>query len=721
MLPVWAVSAAPVETMYAILPRSGAIAEVDVGQRQVSRILPVAPVADPRFGVVSPDGASLYLASWEGVSVIDTSSNKVSRLIPLLREPAGSWFLGPIALSPDGAFLYVTTLGTHQSDHKDTLTVIDTATFETVSVIPLGFRPSDMAVTRDGAVYVALDASYAVWRINPAAREVVATIRVRRAPLHLAANPDGASLYVLTPASLEVISTASDSITASVVMDGGAPQDVAVTPDGREVLVTATGGRMKVVDAATMEVAAEIDVSNDGIGQVLVTANGRFAYVVSSDIIEDTQVLNAKVVDLVERQVTAALPLRRYPWLLAMNRPLNRAYVTETPPSETISIIDTVTHAVVGEVSQRTLYAKPAISPAGEVAYFATYDALGNSILVLETASKSFSDAIPVADAFQNFHADRTGMHLYAVGKMIAVIDASTRSVVARGDLPERAHTSTLTEDGTTLYTVGARSIPDLPYCLQQSLYATDTTALTTTEFPLPGGGHALDITVSPDGQRVYVSRAPRNIPGICYAHPTSEFCDCPPFRAIAMVDVKQQTTTELVGVSSGILAMHPGGRSLYVGTESQAIQVVDTDSNHLVDSIPVLFHVDYLEFDSNGLHLYAGSSYAPFITIIDTLTNEIVDTIFVGAGVSEVAIAPQSHAGCLGDCDRDDIVDVAEVLLGINVVLGITPLSVCDSLSPDGQTQPTVDRIVLAVDNALNGCRPVTPTPSPSPTCPPL
>jgi hypothetical protein len=57
--------------------------------------------------------------------------------------------------------------------------------------------------------------------------------------------------------------------------------------------------------------------------------------------------------------------------------------------------------------------------------------------------------------------------------------------------------------------------------------------------------------------------------------------------------------------------------------------------------------------------------------------------------------------AACGGDCDRDGAVTVAEVLRGVALALGTSSLP-CPAY---GSAPVTIDQLVGAVDNALNGC----------------
>lgn len=59
----------------------------------------------------------------------------------------------------------------------------------------------------------------------------------------------------------------------------------------------------------------------------------------------------------------------------------------------------------------------------------------------------------------------------------------------------------------------------------------------------------------------------------------------------------------------------------------------------------------------------------------------------------------------CSGDCHGDGAVTVDELILGVNIALGIQPASQCPPIDTDGNQAVTVDELVKAVTVALNGC----------------
>ncbi|MGD9764923.1 MAG: DNRLRE domain-containing protein [Candidatus Binatia bacterium] len=65
----------------------------------------------------------------------------------------------------------------------------------------------------------------------------------------------------------------------------------------------------------------------------------------------------------------------------------------------------------------------------------------------------------------------------------------------------------------------------------------------------------------------------------------------------------------------------------------------------------------------------------------------------------------PATPGVCIGDCDGTGVVQVNELILGVNIALGLAPLSACPAFDPDGSGMVTVADLITAVNNALTGC----------------
>ena len=115
------------------------------------------------------------------VSVIDTSTHAVVETIRLTGEgvrPMG------VAVSPDGAWVYVTT------GRGGTVVKIDAATNHPSGSVQVGERPWGLAISPDGAhLYTANGPSNDVSVVETSALEVVATIPAGERPWGVAVVP----------------------------------------------------------------------------------------------------------------------------------------------------------------------------------------------------------------------------------------------------------------------------------------------------------------------------------------------------------------------------------------------------------------------------------------------------------------------------------------------------------------------------------------------------
>ncbi|MFF3491423.1 YncE family protein [Streptomyces sp. NPDC002795] len=116
------------------------------------------------YGLVVGDDGRAWVATAEGVAVVDTDSREREALIPY--ETGEARDLGPvtdgeyrgggmgIALAPDGKHAYV---GVNVPDGNGTLETIDTTTKKVTDTTSVGRRPFDVDVSRDGRQVYATD------------------------------------------------------------------------------------------------------------------------------------------------------------------------------------------------------------------------------------------------------------------------------------------------------------------------------------------------------------------------------------------------------------------------------------------------------------------------------------------------------------------------------------------------------------------------------------
>jgi uncharacterized repeat protein (TIGR01451 family) len=200
----------------------------------------------PNNPAVTPDGTRLYVpnGSSDNVSVINTATNAVVATVAVGDDPRH------LAITPDGTRAYVS------NSASGNLSVIDTnpasPAFHTViATVATATFSRGIAITPNGArAYVAVGLGIfpgpdqvKVVDTNPASptvHTVLATITVQSSPLAVAITPDGTRVYVVNNGSnsVSVISTATNTVTATLSPGAGDPQGIAITSDGAKVIDT---------------------------------------------------------------------------------------------------------------------------------------------------------------------------------------------------------------------------------------------------------------------------------------------------------------------------------------------------------------------------------------------------------------------------------------------------------------------------------------------------
>lgn len=294
------------------------------------------------------------------VSVVDPGAG-VERVIAL---PGGTTYLGAMALSPDGAELYVAA-GCAGGNCVGTGAVF---AIETVSgavrwKVP-GVNPVGIAVDRG---YPAVWAAFAGDDFFGFAPEVaripvpylgIGERRIRSldplapdvpigAPAAVLAGAGGRAVYVADGryASVYAVEPSTAAVVAVIPVSGvGA---LAEDPSGRAVYVVDTlGQRLSVIDPATRTVGRVIPLSVMPAGRLVVSHDGRTGYLPAY---APPQALLVAL-DLASGIVRSALPLRSPPSGLALSRDGATLYATDSVADE-IVIIDAATATVSARVA----------------------------------------------------------------------------------------------------------------------------------------------------------------------------------------------------------------------------------------------------------------------------------------------------------------------------------------------------------------------------------
>jgi hypothetical protein len=61
--------------------------------------------------------------------------------------------------------------------------------------------------------------------------------------------------------------------------------------------------------------------------------------------------------------------------------------------------------------------------------------------------------------------------------------------------------------------------------------------------------------------------------------------------------------------------------------------------------------------------------------------------------------------SGCVGDCNRDGMVAINELVLGVNIALASRPVADCTAFDPSGNGGVEINELIQGVNNALTNC----------------
>jgi len=181
---------------------------------------------------------------------------------------------------------------------------------------------------------------------NPAETDIHVGIN----PDDLAVSPDGTQLWVAdtgpqtgsgAPTNIEVISTASDTVTATLALPS-APAQVRFSPSGATVYVTTAAG-LWIFNAATHQVTGVIHGLGDPHG-IAVSPDGSTVYVTNTadNVVE--------VIDAATAKVTGTIPVGQLPWGLALSAKGSTLYVAD-PDSNQVSVVSTTTDTVTSTIT----------------------------------------------------------------------------------------------------------------------------------------------------------------------------------------------------------------------------------------------------------------------------------------------------------------------------------------------------------------------------------
>ncbi|CRK52669.1 conserved hypothetical protein [Rhodococcus sp. RD6.2] len=585
---------------------------------------------------------SAATASGPTVGVPDRATGRVLGSVgaPGSYTVTGQASRGTVAVDTTGGFTYTPTQAARASaaldpsGDYDTFTAtpasggapvtvrvpVSAARMQVTQSSTVGSNPAGVALAGDKA-YVTNQSAKTVSVID-AGNTVIATVNVGTTPTGVAANPTGTRVYVTNSGnnSVSVIDTAKNQVVATVGTGlGSAPSAVAVNPAGTRAYVTNSGtNSVTVVNTTNNTVVTTI---RNGIGTtpnaVAVNEAGTRAYVTNSgsNSVSVVNTTNNTVVTTIRNGIGVT------PTAVTVSRDGTRAYVANSG-SNTVSIIDTTNNTVVGNVAVGARPTAVRVSRDGSALYVVTDS---DRLTVIDTETRSIVSTVAIDEAAE------AGAHAVAIssdGSRLLITDAADSSVRALSlTHVNSAPTATWTPeapreaDGAVRITLTSSDPDGDPVTFSSggatsgSVVADGVGAFVYT--PTPAARALALQTPGPDNDQFGVTvgdgKSATNLAVTVTVSPT------PPATSLDI---------DAVAMGGGPLDAVLVGDRIYVVSQDDVVRVVAAGAV-VGNPIPVDWSSTTLAAAPALNRVYVSSPATGFVTVIDTTTDTVVDTLW--------------------------------------------------------------------------------------------
>jgi len=287
-------------------------------------------------------GATLYITNTksDSVSILDTETFEAVGTIPL-----GQGKPNRIVFHPDGKTAWVVY------DKSRDLGVIDAETRKLVRRVKIGGNPYNLAFTPDGRHLLVLD-----WSSDTSNDEVIfydlkaekidGRVEVSTWPAHAIFARDAKLLYVSgeTAGDVTVIDVAQRTVVGRIVHGGGDAMGLALPADGKTLYAAAGENKAIIkIDPSTNKAVGEIPLPGI-VHEATLTLDGKYLYTTLRKINK------IAVVRLSDDKVVATIPQKGYPDLVVME-PTGRYALVTNRWADLVSVIDLASHAQVRTIA----------------------------------------------------------------------------------------------------------------------------------------------------------------------------------------------------------------------------------------------------------------------------------------------------------------------------------------------------------------------------------
>jgi YVTN family beta-propeller protein len=650
--------AASVDGAFLYFPANAALLIMDAASYAL-----VASIANPDIWdferiVMAGDGSHAYVLSSASVFVVDMRTREIS---PTASHIPGHLGDASLALSPDGARLYVTWTTIPVEDPVGSLLVLDTHTWQPIGTLELGYNAGDVAVRPDGAVaYVAGDSLRAV----DTSTLTATLINLEGRPGSVAFSPDGMLAYVAVwsyerqAPTIAVVDATAHRQTAVIEVPGSYPLGrLTVSPDGRVLyfIVKGPNGPVLAIDAETGSIVSTTKVSE---GPVAITvaqapavaptatptpqpspasspALSACAYVLHGSRTDSGE--NFSVIDLKHGWVAARLAVGDFlrdaygritgdlVRNMAISPDRSSVYLVAGDyggGDGAVTIVDTATATITDKLVVGIDPWYLVFDPIRSLAYVMNHgDSVldfGGSISVIDTATRQVIDTVSLYRAdegpmgLQAIAVTPDGSELY-VGQYpgrVTVIDAATRQVAAMIPTLPSPIGMLVNPNGSTVYVVGAdtgRGMLSVVDTRTKTIAAT----VDLSEYTGPMG-------ITPDGAYVYVA----------FSTGSPDF-----YSYVLIVDAATNTVAQRIRLPApaqvGSMRLTGDGSIAYLFQAPQLLGI-DTGLQALTISIPVNGSGWSMDLSPDESLAYVANYFEANISVVDLEQQRTVNSIAV-------------------------------------------------------------------------------------------
>lgn len=253
-----------------------------------------------------------------------------------------------VVVSPDSQTIYVGSFTT--GGGGGLISVIDSKTETITTTIPIGNLPSALGITPDGSTLYALSLTNpaAVYVISTASNSVTATLDMQG--LYLAVSRNGKHVYVTDGfQGISIIDTATNKVHLNVIRTPKANSTIALTPDESTAYVS-IGDGIAAIDLASRQVKATIPLppSNAAQSFLTISPNGKRLFInYQKHILHNGSHNLLLVVDTSTNQVIRTIKPTAQPTVWGQTAITPDGKFLYVPVGEVL-MMDTVTNKIVG-------------------------------------------------------------------------------------------------------------------------------------------------------------------------------------------------------------------------------------------------------------------------------------------------------------------------------------------------------------------------------------